>query len=121
MDSSGNLIPDGKGGYVKVSNHKYAMQPIIAKYSNSLDVSDFVNGFTPDINAPEDIGNMLPLGDENETMLKATLDNIKGLKSQGVVSRSSLANSRFVFGSKERNRFSRDMYVDPQILLKRKK
>lgn len=118
-DSSGNLIPDGKGGYVKVSNHKYAMQPIIAKYANSLGVSDFVNGIAPDITAKEDAGNLLPFGDENETLLKAVLDNIKGLKSQSIGNPSSLANSKAIFGIKDKVRFSRDMYIDPRKLEKR--
>lgn len=118
-DSSGNLIPDGKGGYVKVSNHKYAMQPIIAKYANSLGVSDFVNGIAPDITAKEDAGNLLPFGDENETLLKAVLDNIKGLKSQSIDNPSGLANSKAIFGIKDKVRFSRDMYIDPRKLEKR--
>ena len=102
-----------------VTTHKYAMQPIVAEYANSLGVTEFVSGLVPDITAKEDIGNMLQLGDENETLLKIVLDNIKGLKSQSIVAPSSLANSKSVFVSKDQSRFSRDMYIDAQKLGKR--
>ncbi len=102
-----------------VTTHKYAMQPIVAKYANSLGVSDFVTGLAPDITLKEDIGNMLQLGDENETLLKAVLDNIKGLKSQRLTAPSSMANSRSLIARKDLMQFSRDMYVDPQKLGKR--
>lgn len=121
VDSKGNLISDGKGGYVKISSHKYAMQPIISKYANSQGVSDFVNGLTPDISAKEDYGNLLQFGDENETLLKAVLDYIKGLKSQRVPSVSNLANSKLLFDSKDQNRFAHEMYVDPGKFTRRTK
>jgi C-terminal processing protease CtpA/Prc len=102
-----------------VTTHKYAMQPIVAKYANSLGVSDFVDGLTPDYTAKEDVGSLLPFGDENETMLKSTLDVIKGLKSQTLVGASSLSNARAIFGSRDKVQFSRDMYIDPRKLEKR--
>lgn len=122
LDSKGNLIPDGKGDYVKVTNHKYAMQPIVAKYANSLGVSDFVSGLTPDlVLTKEDIGNMLQLGDENEQYLKATLDYMKGGKSLNLASPTSLANSKYLFGPKDKYSFYRDMYVGQGRLLNRTK
>jgi len=121
LDSKGNLIPDGAGDYVKVSTHKYAMQPIVAKYSNSLGVSDFVNGLAPDITAKEDVGNLLALGDENETLLKVVLDNIKAGKSLSLPNPTALANSKMIFSQKDQNRFGYDMYVTPQKLGNRTK
>ena len=121
VDSNGNLIKDSSGNYVKVSTHKYAMQPIVAKYANSLGVSDFVNGLTPDISANEERWNLLPLGDENETLLKVALDDIKGLKSQVLPISSAMSNAKSIFGSKDQNRFSRDMYVDPQKFVRQTK
>ena len=124
VDSNGNLIKDSNGDYVPVTTHKYAMQPIIAKYANSLGVTDFVNGLTPDIKYREDstitdITTMRPLGDENETMLKLVLDNIKGINKSATLGTGS-AVSKSVFGSKELSRFSHDMYVDPRKLDLRK-
>lgn len=126
LDSNGKLIPDGKGGYVKVSSHKYAMQPIIAKYANSLGKSDFVNGFSPDAGLKyredstlNDIATMRPLGDENETMLKIALDNIKGLKRASIPSVGPFSKS--VESSRERMPFSHDMYIDPSKVMRRTK
>jgi len=101
-DTAGNLV----------TTHKYAMQPITVKIANSAGVSDFVNGLAPDITAKEDVGNLQPLGDENEVLLKACLDRIKGLKSSGMTNLSSLVNSKYIFGSKGQNRFAYDMYID---------
>ncbi|MCK9411625.1 MAG: S41 family peptidase [Prolixibacteraceae bacterium] len=102
-----------------VTTHKYAMQPIVAKYANSLGVSDFVTGLVPDVNVDEKKSAMLQLGDENEYLLKTVLDYIKGLKSQRLTTLGSLANSRSLVARKDLMQFSRDMYVDPQKLAKR--
>jgi carboxyl-terminal processing protease len=71
IDNNGNVNP----------NHSYVMQPIIFKTSNSLNVSDYVNGLAPDISAKEYASELLPFCDPNEPMLKACLDNIRGTKS----------------------------------------
>jgi C-terminal processing protease CtpA/Prc len=102
-----------------VTTHKYAMQPIVAKYANSLGVSDFVTGLVPDITLKESTSSMLQLGDENEQLLKAVLDNIKGLKSQTLPNISGSAISKSLFSSKDKSQFSRDMYLDPKIFEKR--
>jgi C-terminal processing protease CtpA/Prc len=124
VDSNGQLIKDNKGNYVPVTSHKYAMQPIIAKYANSLGVSDFVNGLAPNIKYREDstltdIVTMRQLGDESETMLKLALDNIKGLKTASVG--SSFPISRRIESSIGKVPFVYDMYIDPQKLEKRTK
>ncbi len=112
-DASGKLV----------TSHKWAMQPITVKIANSAGVTDYVNGLSPDskLTAKEDIGNLLPFGDENETLLKLCLDRIKGLKSASISPVSRLANSKFIFGSKDQMRFSHDMYIDPQKVLRRTK
>jgi carboxyl-terminal processing protease len=74
IDNNGNVNP----------NHSYVMQPITIKTSNSLNVSDYVNGLTPDISAKEYASQLLPFCDPNEPMLKACLDNIRGTKSATV-------------------------------------
>ncbi len=108
-DSKGNLV----------TTHKWAMQPITVKIANSAGVSDYVNGLTPDLTAKEDIGSLLPLGDENELLLKTCLDRIKGLKSSAITNYSGLVNAKYIFGSKEQNRFAHDMYLDQQKFMKR--
>ena len=105
-DNAGNLV----------TTHKWAMQPITVKIANSAGVTDYVNGLTPDITAKEDVGNLLPLGDTNEILLKTCLDRISGVKSLGISNSSSLANSKFIFGSKDKNRFAHDMYIEHKKL-----
>ena len=68
-DNDGNINP----------NHKWALQPITLKIANKNGVSDFVNGFSPDYPAEEDIAQLLPFGDENEPMLKAAINAINGI------------------------------------------
>jgi C-terminal processing protease CtpA/Prc len=62
-------------------NHKWALQPIIMKSTNKNGVSDFYNGLTPDIKMEEDITNLLPFGNTEETLLKAAIEKIKGTTS----------------------------------------
>ena len=70
IDQNGNINPD----------HKWAMQPIISQSSNVNYESEYYNGFDPDYYVAEDLTDLLPLGDENELLLKSALDIIKGIK-----------------------------------------
>lgn len=108
---------DAKGNLV--TTHKWAMQPITVKIANSAGVSDYVDGLTYDLLAKEDVGNLLPFGDENELLLKTCLDRIKGLKSAPIAVSSLSNNAKYVFGSKDRSRFAYDMYIAPEKVLKR--
>jgi C-terminal processing protease CtpA/Prc len=67
---------DSKG--VVNPNHKWALQPIVLKIANSQGVSDFVDGFTPNVKLDEDILNMSVLGDLSEPLLNAAISNITG-------------------------------------------
>jgi carboxyl-terminal processing protease len=107
-DSKGNLV----------TTHKWAMQPITVKIANSAGVTDYVDGLTSDISVKEDVGNLLPLGDENELLLKTCLDRIKGLKSAAVYPVSNLVNSKYISGSKELKKFSHDMYIEQQKMIR---
>jgi len=57
-------------------NHKYAMQPLVVKTENKDGVSDFINGLTPDIVLKEDFTNLIELGNPDEPLLNAALENI---------------------------------------------
>lgn len=100
-DSSGNLN----------TTHQYAMQPIIVKIANSQDVSDYVNGLSPDITAEEDIVALLPFGDENETLLKVALNDIKGISTNQASLKKGLSASEVVGGRRTKMRFANEMYV----------
>lgn len=56
----------------------WGVQPIILRYANSLGVTDFKDGFSPDIPAEDDLMDGIPLGDKNETLLKAAIKDITG-------------------------------------------
>lgn len=72
---SPNLSYRNKDGEVHVNpDHNYALQPLIVKYANKLNESDFVNGLIPDYKASEDLGNMGILGDSTEPLLKAAIN-----------------------------------------------
>lgn len=110
-DNDGNINP----------NHKWALQPITLKIANSNGVSDFVNGFTPDVLAEEDIVQLLPFGDENEPMLKAALNAINGVPQTKSYSPSIFKK---VADSKDLKPHSKEMYFEgdlmPTNILKKK-
>ncbi|WP_109097370.1 S41 family peptidase [Aquimarina sp. AU58] len=63
------------------AGHTYAMQPLVLKSSNSVGFTDYHGGFSPEIEIEEDYSNLSVLGDENEPLFKAAIDNILGTKS----------------------------------------
>ena len=60
------------------AGHTYAVQPLIYKTLNANNVSDYVNGLTPDYEISESIRNLGTLGDPQEPLLAAVLDIIEG-------------------------------------------
>lgn len=57
----------------------WAVQPIILRYANSQGVTDFKNGFEPDIPVEDDIFSPIPLGDKTEALLKKAIEDITGI------------------------------------------
>lgn len=58
--------------------HKYAMQPITFRIVNSVGFGEYHTGLVPDVELAENMGNLLPLGDENELLLNTTINYILG-------------------------------------------
>ncbi len=58
--------------------HTYALQPLVLKLINSAGVTDYFDGLAPDILIEENLTDLGTLGDPNEPLLKAALDNISG-------------------------------------------
>lgn len=58
--------------------HEYAVQPLVLKTVNANGFTDYVEGLTPDIEIDEDFSNLGTLGDLNEPLLKAAIDDILG-------------------------------------------
>tara|TARA_R110002049_G_scaffold3795_3_gene27505 strand:+ start:37370 stop:38827 length:1458 start_codon:yes stop_codon:yes gene_type:complete len=92
--------------------HSIAMQPIVFQIFNKNGESDYTQGFSPDITVeePQYWNNILELGDENEVVLKAALDDIRG-----IVSKTSLSKPKFYQALETKNlskKFENEMYVE---------
>lgn len=103
-DQKGNVNP----------NHKWAMQPIVVKYANSLGVSDYIDGLAPTIIAEEDFINLLPFGDPNEDLLKVVLADIKGITVTSMALKSAKIGIRKVADSHDFKPFANEMYINPK-------
>ncbi len=73
---------DGSGYYKTIDAYRdfknWAVQPIILRFANSQGVTDFKDGFFPDIMVGEDLFETLPLGYKQEPLLKAAIEDITG-------------------------------------------
>ena len=56
--------------------HTYAMLPLVFKTSNAVGFTDYAEGLFPDIQLKEDFTNLGVLGDVNEPLLAAALNDI---------------------------------------------
>ncbi len=59
--------------------HTYAMLPLVFKTANKVGHTDFVDGLFPEITLKEDFFNLGQLGDIEEPLLSAALNDILGL------------------------------------------
>ena len=108
-------IQDWDNNGVVNPNDPWAMQPIIVKMSNSLGVSDFVNGLVPDIKSTEDIANLMPFGDQGETMLNVVLNNLKGATLVTYKSKAAALGLNNVYDALAHKPFAKEMYVAPLL------
>ncbi|HYQ59317.1 MAG TPA: S41 family peptidase [Draconibacterium sp.] len=60
----------------EISN--WAIQPIVIRYANFAGVTEFKDGFAPDIPADDNLLNAVPLGDKNDPLFKAAIEDITG-------------------------------------------
>ncbi|MFV0265737.1 MAG: S41 family peptidase [Draconibacterium sp.] len=56
----------------------WGLQPIILRYANALGETDFKDGFVPDILVKDNLLNAYPLGDVNDPLFKAAIEDITG-------------------------------------------
>ena len=94
-------------------DHKFAMQPIVFQSYNKNGESDYSQGFIPDIAIDESKywNHILPLGDRNEALLKAALDDISGLRNKESLSKIQLQARQIKINLPE-NKFEQEMYID---------
>ncbi|WP_372767790.1 S41 family peptidase [Lutibacter sp.] len=98
------------------SAHLYAMQPIVFQIYNKDGQSDYINGFVPDIEVKEYQfwNTILPFGDENEVVLKAALDDIRGITAKQVKS-LKFSEIKEIEVSKLEKRFDKEMYITDEF------
>ncbi|MBT8279420.1 MAG: carboxyl-terminal protease [Bacteroidia bacterium] len=90
-------------------NHTYAMQPLVLKSLNSVGFTDYDNGLVPDITLEEDISNLGVIGDQNEPLLQAALDDISGV---GRIHMVPIQPEILVGDSNDFVPFAKDMYIE---------
>lgn len=56
----------------------WGLQPIVLRYANASGVTDFKDGFAPDIPADDDLFATFPLGDKNDPLFAAAIEDITG-------------------------------------------
>lgn len=62
--------------YEEISN--WGLQPIVLRYANAWGVTDFKDGFAPDIPVYDNLFNAYPLGDMNDPLFAAAIEDITG-------------------------------------------
>ncbi len=95
------------------SSHKNAMQPIVFQIFNKDNESDYINGFTPNIEVKEYEfwNNILPLGDQNEAVLSAALSDIGGVSPKSISS-FKYDDTRIFDVTQLEQRFEKEMYIN---------
>jgi carboxyl-terminal processing protease len=90
---------------------KYGIQPIVLKIYNSLDQSDYANGFTPNIANKDNGLYIYPLGDQREALLSLAIGHITGTGSLGRVQKHK-AEKEIIGHSLDLKRRSFNLTVD---------
>ncbi len=95
------------------SGHLNAMQPIAFQIFNKNGESDYTQGFAPDIEVKEYEfwNNILPLGHEDEVVLKAALDDIRGLTTKNISIKKASPFVKKLDLSILDNKFEKEMYI----------
>lgn len=97
--------------------HKYAMQPIVIKTINKDGFGEYQDGLIPNVEQPENPGNLGVLGNENEPLLNTALGVING--NARFIPQDGKKFGREFKNSKSLQRFGNDMYInnDNRIIL----
>ena len=94
-------------------NHNYAMQPIVFESVNKLGEND-KDGFEPHIPLQEDLANLGVLGEDNEPLLQAAINDILGVSSKSVHTKSMEYET--ITSSKMHTLLKDNMYVEKEEL-----
>ncbi len=67
----------------------WGLQPIVLRYANVQGVTDFKDGFAPDIEVADELFEAIPLGDKEEQLFKAALEEITGEEVVAMAAKSA--------------------------------
>jgi C-terminal processing protease CtpA/Prc len=90
--------------------HKYAMQPVVLKIVNKNGFGDYTAGISPTLPLPENLANLGVLGDENEPLLNAAINQI--IASGRIYPHLPSSIARDFTDSKAINPLRTEMYID---------
>jgi carboxyl-terminal processing protease len=91
----------------------WGIQPIVIRYANSQGVTDFKDGFLPDIAVEDDLFAGIPLGNKQEPLLKAAIEEITG--TQILALKKSIITEPYILFDRGFSRFDknkREMLID---------
>jgi C-terminal processing protease CtpA/Prc len=97
---------------------KWGMQPIVVQFSNSVNQSDYSEGFFPDIPNRDNNLLLLPLGDPNENLLSIALGEIAGTGGRKAVAASQKKWGAMLGTSLDRKRRHFNLQLDSEPLRK---
>ncbi len=92
----------------------WGIQPIVIRYANSAGVTDFKDGFAPNIEVEEDLFATLPLGTKEEPLFKAAIEDITGsaVMAQKSVKKVDIPYTIFDRGFSKYDKNKREVLVD---------
>lgn len=110
-DDRGNGYYDSPSAYKDFDN--WGLQPIVLRFANSQGVTDFKDGFAPDIPVFDDLFAGIPLGDKQEPLLKAAIEHITGTEILAVKkARKEVPYSVFDRGFSRFDKNKRELLLD---------
>jgi C-terminal processing protease CtpA/Prc len=92
--------------------HRYAMQPQVLKSLNSVGRTDYIDGLAPDIRLREDFENLGTLGNPDEPLLQACLQDISPGTVSTSIAKGNLLQLEQVSGSTELQKLGDEMWKE---------
>ena len=91
-------------------NHKYAMQPIVLKIVDKNGFGEYTSGIAPTFSFVENLGNLSVLGNENELLLNAAINQI--INSGKKIPQNPAIIQRDFMDAKAMNPLQTEMFVE---------
>ncbi len=91
-------------------NHKYAMQPLVLKITNSVNFGDYTQGLQPTFQQFESVSTYGVLGDPNEPLLRLAISKITGATAKQIIDESE-PRRPYLTDSKILNGLKHGMYI----------